>query len=253
MSFSELEYKFPTVLTRRMVLSQIASIFDPLGLIQPFTLSAKLLMREMIIESEKGGWDDPISDDYRMKWSNCFKELYKLENFRIRRAIQSNDAVGDPTLVLFSDGSKHAYGTVAYSRFLTLSGNYETAIIAAKSKITPARQITIPRIELCAAVLSCRLREKIQQELDWQFESVYHLVDSAIVRDQIQKDSYKFKSFVGTIIAEIQSKSNPSEWWCVRSENNPADMLTRPVEIQRMGGDSVWQNGPDFLKLLVIA
>ena len=162
--------------------------------------------------------------------------MHNLEKFRIRRAIRPNEAVGNPTLVMFSDGSKHAYGTVAYSRFLTPSGNYETAIITAKSKITSTRQITIPRIEICAAVLSCRLRKKIQQELDWHFESVCHLVDSAIVRDQIQKDSYKFKSYVGTRIAEIQSKSNSSEWWWIRSENNPADMLTRPVGIQQMGG-----------------
>lgn len=248
-SIGELEYKFPTVLTRRMVLSHIASIFDPLGLIQPFTLSAKLLMREMIIKGEKGGWDDPVSEDYRLKWSNFFKELYTLEDFRIKRAIKPGDAVGDPTLIIFSDGSKHAYGAVAYCRFLTLSGNYETILIAAKSKITPAKQVTIPRIELCAAVLACRLREKIQHELDWQFESVHHLVDSAIVRDQIQKDSYKFKSYVGTRITEIQSKSNPSEWWWIRSEINPADMLTRPATIQQMGEDSVWQNGPEFLKL----
>lgn len=208
-------------------------------------------MREMIIESEKEGWDDPISDDYRIKWCNLFKELYELEDFRIRREIKPIGAVGDPTLIVFSDGSKHAYGTVAYCRFLTLSGNYQTTIIAAKSKITPTRQITIPRIELCAAVLSCRLREKIQQELDWHFEAVYHLVDSSIVRDQIQKDSYKFKSYVGTRIAEIQNKSNPSEWWWIRSEHNPADMLTRPVDVQQIGNHSVWQNGPDFLRLPV--
>ncbi len=94
----------------------------------------------------------------------------------------------------------------------TLSGNYETFLIAAKSKISPAKQVTIPGVKLCAAALSCRLQEIIQHELDWQFESVYHLVDSAIVRDQIQKDSYKFKSYVGMRIAEIQRKSNTSEW-----------------------------------------
>ena len=79
-SFEELELKFPTVLTRRMVLSQIASIFDPFVLIQPFTLSAKLLMREMIMESEKGGWDDPINDNYRMKWRTFLKNCIIWKN-----------------------------------------------------------------------------------------------------------------------------------------------------------------------------
>ncbi len=72
-SLGEIEYEFPTVLTRGMVLSQMTSIFDPLGLIQTLTLSAKLLMREMIIKSGKGGWDDLINEEYRMKWNNFFK------------------------------------------------------------------------------------------------------------------------------------------------------------------------------------
>ena len=142
-------------------------------------------------------------------------------------------------MIIFSDGSKHAYGAAAYCCFLILSRNYETVLIAAKSKITPAKQVTIPRIELCAAVLSCRLREKIQHELDWQFESVYNLVDSAIVGDEIQKHSYKSNSYMGMRIAETPSKSNPSEWWRIRSEISPADMLTRPVTIQQIGSDKV--------------
>ena len=142
-------------------------------------------------------------------------------------------------MIIFSDGSKHAYGAAAYCCFLILSRNYETVLIAAKSKITPAKQVTIPRIELCAAVLSCHLREKIQHELDWQFESVYNLVDSAIVGDEIQKHSYKSNSYMGMRIAETPSKSNPSEWWRIRSEISPADMLTRPVTIQQIGSDKV--------------
>ncbi|XP_076061537.1 uncharacterized protein LOC143037288 [Oratosquilla oratoria] len=116
----------------------------------------------------------------------------------------------------------------------------------AKSRMAPAKQTNIPRIELCAAVLSCRLRMKIKQELEWHFERVIHIVDSEIVRAQIQKDSHKFKSFVGTRIAEIQSKSDPKEWWWTTSKHNPADMLTRSTEIKFLTGESTWQKGPEF-------
>lgn len=249
LSRDELEIKCPETLTRRMVLSQVASVFDPLGLVQPVLLSAKLLMREMIIDSKGEGWDEPLKQEYRMRWINFFDELYKLENIRFKRAIRPENAVGDPVLILFSDGSKHSYGAVAYCRFLTQSGDYETSIIMAKNKITPAKMMSVPRIELCGAVLSCRLRERIELELDWQFKSVYHIVDSEIVRAQIQKDSHKLKSFVGTRIAEIQTKSDPREWWWVGGENNPADMLTRKTEIEHLDMNSVWQRGPDFLKL----
>lgn len=242
----ELESKFPPVLTRRMVLSQIASVFDPLGLVQPFLLSAKLLMREMIMDSRNEGWDDPIVQEYRMRWLHFFGELYDLENLRVERSIRPENAAGNPILILFSDGSRHAYGAVAYCRFFTHSGEYRSFIIMAKNRMAPAKQMSIPRIELCAAVLSCRLRMKIEQELDWHFERVFHIVDSEIVRAQIQKDSHKFKSFVGTRIAEIQSKSDPKEWWWVATEHNPADMLTRSTKIRHLTSESVWQGGPEF-------
>lgn len=60
-----------------------------------------------------------------------------------------------------------------------------TRIIASKYRVVPMKQIIISRIEICAAVLSCHLQKKIQRELDWHFESLYHLVDSTIVRHQI--------------------------------------------------------------------
>ena len=245
----ELEPKFPPVLTRSMILSQIASVFDPLGLVQPFILSAKLLLREMIVENKSEGWDDPITQEYRAKWLHFFEDLYDLENLRVNRSIRPDRAIGNPVLIMFSDGSRYAYGAVAYCRFFTGSGGYKTFIIMAKTKMAPTKQMTIPRIELCAAVLSCRLRTRIEQELDWQFEKVIHLVDSEIVRAQIQKDSRKFKSFVGTRIAEIQSKSDPKEWWWVPTEHNPADMLTRPTEIKQLASETVWQRGAKFFKL----
>ena len=243
----ELESEFPRVLTRRMVLSQIASVFDPLVLVQPFLLSAKLLMREMIMDSKNDGWDDPIVQEYRMKWLHFFGELYRLGNLRIQRSISPQNAVGNPLLILFSDGSRYAYGAVAYCRFFTQSGDYRTFIIMAKNRLAPAKQMSIPRIELCAAAMSCRLRVRIEQELDWHFERVFHIVDSTIVRAQIRTDSHKFKSFVGTRISEIQSKSDLKEWWWEATEHNPADMLTRPTEIKHLTSESVWQRGPEFL------
>ena len=60
--------------------------------------------------------------------------------------------VGKPILIIFSDGSKDAYGAVAYCRFMTSSGAFESFIIMAKNRIAPARQMSIPRIELCAAI-----------------------------------------------------------------------------------------------------
>ena len=83
--------------------------------------------------------------------------------------------------------------------------------------------------------------------MNYIFKRVIHVLDSAIVRAQIQKESYGFGSFVATKIAEIQNKSEPSEWWWIATGENPADMVTRPTRPSLLGPDSIWQRGPKFL------
>ena len=117
----------------------------------------------------------------------------------------------------------------------------------AKSKLTPTRQLSIPRLELCAAVIGCRLGETIQKEMTYKFTEVVYIVDSVIVRSQIQKESYGFGTFVATRIAEIQEKTDPSQWWWTQGCNNPADMVTRPSKPENLSAETVWQNGPSFL------
>ncbi|XP_061184389.1 uncharacterized protein LOC133192393 [Saccostrea echinata] len=102
-------------------------------------------------------------------------------------------------------------------------------------------------LELCGAVLSARLREKIVNSLGFSFEKIIHLVDSAIVRAQIQKESYGFGTFVANRIAEIQSKTCKSDWYWIPSYQNPADFTTRITSPSVIDSDSMWQKGPEFL------
>ncbi|KAK4324215.1 hypothetical protein Pmani_005217 [Petrolisthes manimaculis] len=245
----------PNVLTKRMILRQVASIYDPLGLVTPFTLQAKLLIRKLVTQRkdisgnnvESIGWDDPLPNNLKEMWKTFFLDLYDLETLSFKRCLKPVYAEGNPILIVFSDGSTQAYGTCAYLQWKLKSGQYEVKLIAAKGRIAPSRQLTIPRLELCGAVLACRLREMIVREFDWTFDSVIHIIDSAIVRAQIQKESYGFSTFVATRIAEIQTKSSPGEWWWVQSDNNPADLTTKSSHPYCLGIGSVWQNGPDYL------
>lgn len=130
-------------------------------------------------------------------------------------------------LILFSDGSNLAFGACAYIRWETAWDTLFARLLTAKNRISPTRQLTIPRLELCGAVLSARLREKIVNGLGFSFEKVIHLVDSAIVRAQIQKESYGFGTFVANRVAEIQSKTCKTDWYWIPSDQNPADFTTR--------------------------
>ena len=117
----------------------------------------------------------------------------------------------------------------------------------AKNRIASAKQISILRLELCGAVLSARMKEKLAEELGYKISRIFHLTDSMIVRWQVTKESYGFKTFVATRVGEIQNKTDPEEWWWIESKSNAADFVTRVTQPSELGPDSIWQKGPKFL------
>ena len=144
-------------------------------------------------------------------WKLLFKEMFELESLTFKRCIKPQNAVGNPELIMFADGSTRAFGAVAYAKWKLWDGNNKCSLIAAKSKLAPVRQLIVPRLELCAALLACRLRKFIEEEMEWSFDLVLHIIDLQIVRAQIQNESFRFNTFVANRISEIQNKSSPNE------------------------------------------
>ncbi|XP_068245411.1 uncharacterized protein [Palaemon carinicauda] len=194
----------PSVLTKMVVISQMCSVYDPLGFLLPFTLKAKILLRDTVKCDFKLGRDDPLPSYLKEQWVSYFCELFGTETLNFERNVKPTSAKGLPLLVIFSDSSTNAYGAVAYVRWKLESGEFESRLIVAKSRIAPSRQLSIPRLELCGAVIACRTRKAIEDEMTYKFSSVMHITDSSIVRAQIQKESYGFGNFVATRIAEVQ-------------------------------------------------
>ena len=237
----------PAILTRRMILSQVNGIYDPIGLAVPFTVTAKILLRKLT--AEKFDWDDPISEEDRVKWMNFFLQMFAMEKITFHRSTKPQDAVGDPTLVVFSDASEDAFGACAYARWEKKDGSYESRLIAAKSRLAPIKRITMPRLELNGALMAARIQQFIVSELpSIQFRRKYFIVDSEIVRAMIQKESYGFKTFTGVRIGEIQATTEKTEWHWVESSLNIADIISRGSAASDIGIDSEWQNGPAFLQ-----
>lgn len=111
--------EFPQTLTRRMVLRQVASIYDPLGFLLPVTLKAKLLMRSLVMKEEridKGkliDWEDPLDEENVKAWHDFFLSLYDVEKLSFPRCVKPVNAVGQPMLIIFPDGSMMACGCCA--------------------------------------------------------------------------------------------------------------------------------------------
>jgi hypothetical protein len=198
----EIPDRIPPLLTKRLLLSQVNGIYDPLGIASPFTVRAKILLRKL--NSPPLDWDDPIPEEERMEWVEFFTDLFDMERVKIARSTKPITARGKPVLIIFSDASEDAFGACAYIRWEVDAGRYESRLLLAKSRLAPLKKITIVRLELNAALLSARLREFIISEAKIEFSRTYLLVDSEIVRAMTQKESYGFNTFVAVRVGEIQ-------------------------------------------------
>ena len=117
LNINQIPSEIPIALTKRMVLSQVNGIYDPLGLATPFTAKAKILLRKLCGSNMKNlDWDEPIPDEFRKEWIDFFRQLFQMENITFQRCIKPEEAIGDPILVLFSDGSENIFGNCAYAR-----------------------------------------------------------------------------------------------------------------------------------------
>ena len=207
--------KLTPPLTKRMILSQVNSMYDPLGLAGPFTVRAKILMRHLWAHSEKLDWDDPIPEDNKQQWSAFFHELPEMNQVKFERCLKPSDAICNPVLIIFCDASEDAYGSCAYVRWQRQGGGFACKLIVSKNRLAPIKKMSIDKIELCGAVLSKRLKSLIAKECRYTFEKCYYVVDSQIVHAMIQKSSYGFNTFVATRIGEIQGGTNIEDWyWC---------------------------------------
>ena len=238
----------PLALTKRMVLSQINGIYDPFGLAGPFTVKGKILMRRLWSQELKLEWDDLLPKEQRNEWVEFFRELFHMENVTFPRCLKPENAIGNPTLITFSDGSVDAFGSCAYARWALTDGSFSSRLIASKNRLTPLRNISIVKIELSGAVLAKRLKEFIEEESRYEFSARYHIVDSEIVRAMIQKESYGFNTFVATRIGEIQRGTQPTDWYWIEGSMNIADWITRGKSPSEIGSNSEWQIGPTFLE-----
>ena len=224
---------FLLTLMKRQILSHLKLIYDPMGLISPFIVRAKIMPQKLWALNRNLGWDDPIPEGFRSEWLQVFQEFSRLQDISFDRSIKPDKTVGDPILVVFSDGSGEAYGAAAYARWRIPDQPYESRLIAAKNHIAPIKIVDIVRLELSGTVLVKQLKSFMQEELSYSFEKPYHIVDSEIVKAMISTESC-FNTFSANRTGEVHQKTYPSEWFWVQSILNLADWITRgksPIDL----------------------
>ncbi|XP_055584745.1 uncharacterized protein LOC129737609 [Uranotaenia lowii] len=146
--------------TKREVLSVIMSIFDPLGLISHYVIHGKILLQD--IWKSGAEWDDHLTDELYVRWVQWTDILADLQSIRIPRYLfyGSSTAIHSVQIHTFSDASDSAYCSAVYVRGVTQNG-IQCSLVASKTKVAPLKTLSIPRLELQAAVQGTRLQENI--------------------------------------------------------------------------------------------
>jgi hypothetical protein len=143
----------------------------------------------------------------------------------------------------FSDASERGFGSCTYLRSISQAGDVYVSLVLSKAKVSPMKKVTIPRLELEAALLSVKADVMLRSQLDLVLLDSVFWVDSQIVLAYINSPSRRFRTFVANRVAAIQTHTEPSQWRYIRSSDNPADLLSRGGTIS-----PPWFAGPDFLR-----
>ena len=240
--------------TKRGIIAVINSIFDPLGFAGPVILGGKIIQRKIFTSNsessqDKVDWDDPLSNQWLNDWSRWKDSLTSVDTIRVKRSFIPPDfgAISSTELHVFADASQDAIGAVVYIRYINDSNICHCSLVTSKTKLIPRSATTIPRAELCAAVEAAELAHEVMDELRLHFSTVKFYSDSMVTLGYLNNCDKSFTKYVTNRVFSILKLSNPSQWFFVATECNPADIATRTHTVKELKKTS-WLNGPDFLQ-----
>ncbi|GFY17733.1 uncharacterized protein TNCV_1074681 [Trichonephila clavipes] len=235
--------------TKRYLLQAAGRLFDPVGFIGPYTIRIKCLIQEIWCLGLN--WDDKLLKQLEASWNKWCNEINYLSEIKIPRYYFQNFLPSNATTIqlhYFSDASKKAYETVAYLRIELNYGNIISSFVASKGRVAPLKTLSIPRLELMAALLSARLSDKIATALILPV-SRFYWTDSSITCYWIKGDFNKHKVFVKNRIKEIQKLSDPKEWRYCKGKDNPADLISQGLPLNDLKNNKMWWHGPKWLTM----
>ncbi|GBM60214.1 hypothetical protein AVEN_273523-1 [Araneus ventricosus] len=198
------------------------------------------------LQLQKLDWNDNLPTKVLQVWNDFLVKLPGVNEINVPRYILSED-VTKIELHGFSDGSERAYGEVIYIRCVTPSGLIQTKLVCSKSRVSPLKPITVPRLELSAALLLARLMHKIVPVLDLPLDKICLWTDSKIVLARLNMQPHVLKTFVSNRVAKIQSLCSNSQWRHVSLKCNPADVLSRGADAKDLRDNDLWWQGPESL------
>ncbi|XP_024876784.1 uncharacterized protein LOC112457783 [Temnothorax curvispinosus] len=191
--------------------------------------------------------DESLPINLHTEWTTYVQELSSINDISIPRVIICKDPV-HIELHGFSDASESAYGACIYLRSVDATGNVTIRLVCAKSKVAPLKTLCIARLELLAALLLSKLAYSTTQALTITLPDRFYWCDSEIVLAWIHGEPHIRKAFVANRLTEIHQLTSQEQWRHVRSEDNPADVISRGIRPSQLKDLRLWWHGPQWLQ-----
>lgn len=230
-------------MTKRKITSEAARIFDPQGYLAPITVRAKLCIQKLWREHTT--WDEPIRSEIQSDWSQYCAQLRAAEQIPIPRWLLLTPNIPHQ-IHIFCDASTRAYGAAAYVRVQRPDG-WKAMLLCSKSKVAPLKTVTVPRLELCAVELGSKLLSRIRAIETFAAAPAFIWTDSEIALYWLRKQPNELKTFVANRVAKVLQVVRPEQSRHIRSEENPADLVSRGVSADSLIGHGLWWNGPPMM------
>ena len=240
--------------TKRTFLSEVSSLFDPIGILSPLLLHIKGFFQ--LCWKENIDWDALIPEDINEKWLHFKEQLPLLSNFRLPRALVLPKAVKYHSLITFCDSSLIGYGAVTYLFSKYTDGSISVRFVMSKARIKPLKpissdeDITIVRMELLSILVGVRLAVHLRNGLleKLALKSYVFFTDSAINFHRLRKGYANFKPWVSRRLCECLTHFNAKDFLHLPTELNVADYLSRgETDMNAFLEKTEWLNGPQFL------
>ena len=234
-------------LTRCGILSTINGIYDLLGIASPFLLKGRKVLQE--ITAEKVGWDAEVSAKHVKAWCAWKDEIVLLRGLEFPRCYKPDDLgeVVDTSIHTYGDGCSIGYGAACYIRQVNKNGDIAVSLAMGKSRVSPLKMITIPRLELTASTTAIKIGAMVRDQLRTEVKRMFYYTDNKVTLGYICNDVKRFRVFVANRQQLIRSYSSKEDWSYVDTKQNPADDASRGLCMKQEEKVNRWIHGPERL------
>ena len=197
----------------------------------------------------KVGWDEPVPEQILVVWQRWRRELPALSSKSVPRCYFPRESqINSIQLHGFSDASEVAYAGVVYFRLVDSKHEVHTSLIMSKTKVAPIKRLSIPRLELCGAVVLAKLLQHVQRIFNIPQSDIYAWTDSTVVLGWLTGNPRRFKTYVGNRVSSIVDHISPDRWRHVAGADNPADCASRGIFPLDLLDHRLWWHGPQWLR-----